>query len=310
MPALDPVPVLFFDDLATSPEPPQTTGTLLGAGPVEAAVPSPTPPQPATFPALPAPLAGLLADVRTRRLLASSLAVLVLLAALVVRMRSAPGSETGAPRPGPAAVTELTPAEHQVARADLPLVDVFPSPDVPEADLTLEHPRPGGTPLVFLVVAEADGWLKVHVPAPPAGRTGWIRRSHVELTPVDVRIVVELDHHRLVVEEAGRVVMQAPISVGAGDAPRPGTTFVTKRAVNEGRTVGYGSHTLLLAGYTNGPDALFRGSGLVAVHGVDDPLVLGQDVTRGSIGLANDDIARLFELAPPGTPVEVVAAQG
>lgn len=254
-------------------------------------------------------LAWLRADpTRAGRAIAGSAAVVVLAAAaftLVSSSDSGPAAGTAGPASvAPARLTDE--GVSTVARATLPLIDVYESPTGDTVVATLSHPAPSGTPLVFLVEREWDGWYEVRVPAPPAGTTGWVRSDHVEVSEHEVRITVDLRDHLLVAREAGEVVLRAPVSVGRMDAPRPGLSFVTERVASGNPNSGYGTHALPLAGYENGQETFFRGQGLVAIHGTHDPLALGQTVTAGSIGLANGDIRRLYELAPLGTPVEIV----
>jgi lipoprotein-anchoring transpeptidase ErfK/SrfK len=42
-----------------------------------------------------------------------------------------------------------------------------------------------------------------------------------------------------------------------------------------------------------------------AIHGTNRPELIGRSVSHGCIRLKNEDIARLYELAPVGTPVFV-----
>ncbi len=121
-----------------------------------------------------------------------------------------------------------------------------------------------------------------------------------------MRITVDLHDRLLTAREGGEIVLRAPIAVGRIDAPEPGPSFVTDRVAISNPNAGYGAYAMPLAGYENGEATFFRGHGLVAIHGTDTPLSLGQTVAKGSIALANDDARTLYELAPLGTPVEVV----
>ncbi|MBI2170381.1 MAG: L,D-transpeptidase [Actinobacteria bacterium] len=171
---------------------------------------------------------------------------------------------------------------------------------------TLEHPTATGGALVFLIEAEWQGWYRVQVPTPPAGTSGWIQASAVDVAEHHIHVTIDLGDHLLEVTDAGEPVLHAPIAVGAHDTPRPGITFVTESIEMANPRTGYGTHALTLAGYPNGDETFFRGQGLVAIHGLDDPLALGQTVEDGSIGLSNADVKKLFQLVPPGTPVEIL----
>lgn len=244
------------------------------------------------------------APVSVRRAEALVVAAVVTLLGLVVLTR--PGGDGGTGPAAARAAEAVDPGLVRVAVARRPLIDVHREPEG-AVFASLPHPRAAGAPLVFLVEGEWEAWLEVRIPEPPTGTTGWIRAEHVDTSEHRVRIHVDLGEHLLEVARDGRTVLRAPVAVGSKDAPEPGLTFVTERARPANGGTGYGARVLPLAGYANGPDTLFRGDGLVALHEVHDPLALGQDTSRGSLGLAPDDLARLFDLAPLGTPVRVAS---
>lgn len=240
----------------------------------------------------------------TRRAAAAVVAAGLLVAAMVTVASPDGESDDGPAVAAPASV--LDPNLTRVARARLPLIDVFVNPDEPRVLTTLEHPTPSGTPLVFVIEGEWADWYKVRVPAPPADTTGWVRAGDVEVSEHEVRITVDLHDRLLTAREGGEIVLRAPIAVGRIDAPEPGPSFVTDRVAVSNPNTGYGAYAMPLAGYENGEATFFRGQGLVAIHGTDTPLSLGQTVAKGSVALANDDARILYELAPLGTPVEIV----
>ena len=54
--------------------------------------------------------------------------------------------------------------------------------------------------------------------------------------------------------------------------------------------------------YANGVDTLYR------IHGTNDPSSIGKAMSSGCIRMLNEDVADLYERAPKGTPVKVLAA--
>lgn len=284
------------------------TGVAVLTRPVPAELPDATDPgepwvAPAPPPAPPPVVAPTNRHLLARRLGAGALAAWMLVTGATLLLRSEP--REGAPGEAPPA-TAVDPNVVRVATARLPLVDVYDNPTRGTVLQTLEHPTPSGAPLVFLIEGTWEDWYRVRVPAPPAGTTGWVRAGVVDVDEHTVKITIDLRAHLLVARDDGDVVLRAPVAVGVHDRPQPGVTFVADRVVLDG-SERHGKHALTLAGYANGDDALFRGSGLVAIHGVDDPLALGQTVSQGSIGLESADMGRLFDLAPLGTRVDVIA---
>jgi lipoprotein-anchoring transpeptidase ErfK/SrfK len=47
------------------------------------------------------------------------------------------------------------------------------------------------------------------------------------------------------------------------------------------------------------------GTGVVGIHGTNDPAGLGHDVSHGCIRMSNAGISRLAHLLPLGTPVDI-----
>ena len=236
-------------------------------------------------------------------MVAGLLAGVAVLGAVVALLAPGMGGDGGPSEAAPAAA--IDPDLVRVGTAALPLIDVYASPSRSVVTQTLEHPTPAGGPLVFVIEAEWEDWLKVRVPAAPAGEVGWIRAVGVEISEHHTRISIDLHDHLLVARSEGAIVLRAPIAVGSHDKPKPGTTFVAARIDPSERKNTYGNGALALAGYANGPETLFRGSGLVGLHTAPDDASLGQTVRRGSIGLAPQDAAALFDLVPLGTPVVV-----
>ncbi|MEP6828678.1 MAG: L,D-transpeptidase [Aestuariivirga sp.] len=54
--------------------------------------------------------------------------------------------------------------------------------------------------------------------------------------------------------------------------------------------------------YANGVDTLYR------IHGTNDPSSIGKAMSSGCIRMLNEDVVDLYERAPKGTPVKVLAA--
>lgn len=290
LPSLEELGPSLADLLSPEPDPePEAT-------PGAWSLPVPSPPAIATWTSH-HPLA-------VRRGIAGLLAAWMVVTGAILLVRPPRGDDDGPAETAPAAPVD--PELVRVATARTPLVDVYESPTQDVVLMTLEHPTPAAGPLVFLVHGDWEGWYKVRVPTPPAGMVAWVRAEDVEVAEHRVHITVDLDAHLLVVRDAGEIKLRAPVAVGLRDHPEPGHTFVTDRVALTNERAGYGTLALPLAGYSNGVDTFFRGSGLVALHGLEDPLALGQTVPRGSVGIADDDMRTLYDLTPLGAAVEVI----
>jgi len=198
-----------------------------------------------------------------------------------------------------------------VATAIVPAVGVFDNPSQGEAAHTLANPSPPyGTPLVFLVQEQQPDWLRVLVPIRPNGSTGWIRRSDVELTTHEFRMLVELGAHRLTVWQGDTVFDTEPIGIGRDTAPTPPGQYYTRELLKPTNPDGaYGPYAYGLSGYS---EVIFefsenglKGDGRFAIHGTSDPASIGLSRGNGCIRISNEAITKLATSLPIGVPVEI-----
>ena len=211
-----------------------------------------------------------------------------------------PATTTTAPAP-PAKVAE--------AKADsIPVFDSATDPTPNEEITAAEATAAPNIPLVFLVRREENNRLQVYLPTAPSGSTGWLRTEDVTVSRVTFRIEISLSEHRLQVFDGDRAVLDEPISVGRSDRPEVGDTYFIKELLQPPDATGpYGTYAYGLSGFATSLSSFDNGTGIVGIHGTDDPDSIGADVANGCIGLENDIISRLVEDIglPLGTPVEI-----
>jgi len=263
-------------------------------------------------------------SVAARRLgLALGAAGLVLVG-LVVGSLLAPGG--GGTSAGGAAARGITAAEHGSglgsAGADAVIAPALPPGTSLVADVRGGAPlavfrRPGDArparrvavgfgSRVLLVRARRGGWLRVLLPVRPNGSAGWIRAVRVVLRTNPYRVDVALRAHRLVVRRAGRVVLRTPIGVGRAVTPTPrGLAFVTELLRQPDPYGLYGPWAFGLSLYSPVLSSFGGGPGQAGIHGTNDPVGIGRDVSHGCIRLPNAAIERLARTLPLGTPVRI-----
>jgi hypothetical protein len=175
---------------------------------------------------------------------------------------------------------------------------------------TLSPARQTSGQVVCVVAQElTDDWLEVFPPTAPAGHTGWVKRSDVELSRHRFRIEVSLSEHTLTLYAGHGEALSAPVAIGTADSPEAGTTSFIKDLVEPPDPRGpYVRYAYGLAGATNDVAAFRAGRGVVAIHGTADPSTLGRDVPTGSIGVDPPVITRMVDAIglPLGTPVDIV----
>ena len=232
---------------------------------------------------------------------------------------SAPAAVAEAPtttRPAPTTTTttepELppVPVAATVADAKGSTVDLFSEPDVVDAERpTMDNPTHEGLPVVFLVLEEKGPWLRVQVSMRPNERVAWVKRSQVVVRTVPNRIVVRLAERRLVVYEGTEgddELLSETVAIGSSRTPTPTGRFFVDGWVPLDGTGPYGAGQLSVAGFSDVLQSFGGGVGQIAIHGTNSPGLLGQAVSNGCVRMQNDALLRLIELAPLGTPVEIV----
>ena len=198
------------------------------------------------------------------------------------------------------------PAHHfTTARAVGEWLDTYRSPVDAEVWWSLSNPGPYEGDRVVLVLDSQDDWLLVDLPVRPNGTTAWVRRSDVTLSTHDARIVVDLSAMRLWAWEDGMVVAEGAIALGTDETPTPpGRYFLNEIQAQEDPDTLFGSWILGTSGFSEVLEEVDGGDPAVAIHGTNDPSVLGSQVSLGCIRVHEDVVERLA-LLPLGTPVEV-----
>jgi lipoprotein-anchoring transpeptidase ErfK/SrfK len=254
---------------------------------------------------------------RPLRAASAALLALVLLAGACAGERPALGD----PQPtttttGPTTTTTAPAPVFHVATADEKSVDVYDSADAesPARQIVSGVDTSVDTiPVVFLLAGDYDpdaDRVEVYLPVRPNGSTGFVNAGDVTVTTVPYRIEVTLAAHNLKVYDGYDVVVDAPIGVGTSDTPSPGGTYYLKELLQPPNPNGaYGHYAYGLSGFSNVLQSFAGGSGVIGIHGTNDPSTIGTDVSHGCIRLNNDVVDKMVEDIglPLGTPVEIKA---
>jgi len=200
----------------------------------------------------------------------------------------------------------MPPSVNVVATANHPKVDIFASPLAATPDFAMSNPTESGAPLVFLVEEQQPGWLLVHLPVRPNGSRGWVRAGDVDLTQNDYRIEVLLSAFRITVWKGPEMLLSEPVGIGAGATPTPGGKYFIKELLQPPNPDGpYGSFAYGLSGFSEVLTSFNGGSGVLGIHGTNDPTSIGHQVSYGCIRMSNAGISALAMILPLGVPVEI-----
>jgi lipoprotein-anchoring transpeptidase ErfK/SrfK len=211
--------------------------------------------------------------------------------------------------------TEPKPPSAERAEAKEMSIDVYPSEEAAEPERKIVSGADTSVdtiPLVFLVKSrdEADDRVEVYLPVRPNGSSGWVDAEDVTVTAVPYKIKVGINAHRLQVFRDDEVILDAPVGVGRGEVPTPGGIYYLKELLAPPNPGGsYGPYAYGLSGFSNVLQSFNGGTGVIGIHGTNEPEKVGTDVSHGCIRLENSNIVRMVEEIglPLGTPVEIDA---
>lgn len=164
--------------------------------------------------------------------------------------------------------------------------------------------------VVFTVVKTEGDWLMVNVPARPNGTTGWIKKSEVKTYTHRYEVKIDTATRRMAVCNAGKSIQTETIAVGASKWPTPRGTFYTVDLVRPkgGPNGPYGAFAFGLSGFSESPELenWNGGDGRIAIHGTNQPKLLGQAVSHGCIRVSNVAITKMRKTLPLGVPVSII----
>jgi lipoprotein-anchoring transpeptidase ErfK/SrfK len=164
---------------------------------------------------------------------------------------------------------------------------------------------------VFTVNSRDGDWLNVNIPRRPNGQTGWIKSADVHTFQHAYYIVIQLDSRRLTVCNAGRVIQQDPVGVGAADKGlTPTGQFYTLDLLRPRAGSPYGAFAFGLSGFSEDPriENFAGGDGRIGIHGTRVPSDVGKAISHGCIRMTNAAITKMAKTIPLGVPVNIVTS--
>jgi lipoprotein-anchoring transpeptidase ErfK/SrfK len=227
--------------------------------------------------------------------------IALVVVAIVVALIAGNGSGSSTPAFQPASV----------AVADVASLPVYSAPN---GRVTNQLPNPDpknyNQKQVFLVQQDKGDWLKVSLPIPPNGQSGWVRTSQVIVRPNSYRVDIARTAHQVRIYKDGVLVKTYPAAIGKADTPTPGGTYFIRVLLQPPNPNGdYGPYAYGLSGYSSVLTTFNGGDGVIGIHGTNEPQVIGTDASHGCIRLRNADITDLvthYKLQL-GTPVRILA---
>ena len=206
----------------------------------------------------------------------------------------------------PTTTTTLPPAA-AVATTNVPDLQVYDAPGSTKVVTSLSAKTEYLAPRTLLVTEQQGDWIKALLPMRPNQSEGWIRMSDVTLSQNPYKITINLANHELIFTKDGQEILRSGIVAGSPRTPTPlGNYYITDPVDLRSRPGGaYGAYALGLSAYS---EVLFEfngGPGQIAIHGTNNPELVGQDVSNGCIRVPNEVIVEIAAQAPLGTPVVI-----
>ena len=173
-----------------------------------------------------------------------------------------------------------------------------------------DNPTYFGNPLVFVVTAEHEGWLRVLIPSRPNNQQGWVRAADVTRSTHTFRVELDLSDFTLKAYDGAEVFAETKVVVGKPTTPTPVGTFYITEALPRGKhNPGgpYGAWILPTNGYSEALNEFDDGLPVIALHGTNNPGAVGTAVSNGCVRIPDEVVSQLAERLPAGTPVIVTA---
>jgi lipoprotein-anchoring transpeptidase ErfK/SrfK len=260
---------------------------------------------------------------RTRDLVLSlaALAVLVVLAVggwAVVRARAECGGAVQSPAPVVVPTPDSTASEAPpgpgyetwlVGKAvGEVVVRTRPSAGAP-VKVRLEKRNYHDYPTVVLVdrarIVDGVTWHRVWLSIRPNGSRGWVKEGQLAFYTTSAKIEIDLSERILRVYRRGELRGEYTVAVGKPSLPTPTGFFFVNQKLEPAVPGGvYGVLAIGISAFQ--PDLSdWPNGGPVAIHGTNQPELIGQAVSHGCVRMRNRDIREVGRLVPAGSPVVI-----
>jgi len=166
----------------------------------------------------------------------------------------------------------------------------------------------GSGPMILLVletrkVGDTE-WTRLLLARRPNGSSGWVKSDFLRFRRNPMRIIIDQSERLTYVLRNGKVVLTARDAVGKSATPTPIGRFAVaeKIPVPSGFL---GPMVLPTTGFSEVLNEYAGGNGRFAMHGTNQPWLIGTRASHGCIRHTNTDITRIAALVSPGTPITI-----
>lgn len=250
------------------------------------------------------------------------LAALVVLTALafagyaVVRARAAGGGAAQdlaavppVASPSPGATTAPQYERWMVGKAtEQVVVRRRPSPDAAiKTRLGVRNQNDYPTLVLVDKVKEVDGvtWYLVSIAMRPNGSKGWVREGSLAFYSTSAKIVIDLSERKLRTYRRGELKGEYSVAVGRPGLETPTGSYFINQKLKPPRPGGaYGALAIGISAFQPKLSGWAQG-GPVAIHGTNEPWLIGQAVSHGCVRMRDKDVLAVSKVVPAGSPVVI-----
>jgi lipoprotein-anchoring transpeptidase ErfK/SrfK len=167
-----------------------------------------------------------------------------------------------------------------------------------------------GYPTLMLVdsTRQAGGrtWYRVWLAMRPNGSRGWVPEDKLAFYTTSSKITIDLSERKLTVQRRGEDVAAYSVAVGRPSLSTPkGFYFVNQKLKPPTSDGAYGVLAIGISAFQ--PKlAYWEQGGPVAIHGTNEPWLIGKAISHGCVRMLNKDVLEVSKLVPAGSPVEIV----
>lgn len=204
--------------------------------------------------------------------------------------------------------TQIVPAFDSPNGKNVMLYDINQVDDI-ELEYPLYAQTAFGNPLVLLVEEfDATGeWAKVAVPIRPNGTTAWVETAFFDQSTHNYRITIDLSDSLVSVYSGEELLMEHLAAIGRPDSPTPVTSgYIDEIIAGSELDAAYGTWILSISTFSESLGTFRGGLPKIALHGTDQPELVGQAISSGGIRVPNEIISQIADIVPVGTVVDIV----
>jgi len=173
--------------------------------------------------------------------------------------------------------------------------------------LPAQNPTVFGNPLAYRVLAGApgDGWAKVYVPARPNGTVAWVQTAQFNWGSSNRMLQINVANNTVTVFEGSNVLLTTSAVTGKSTSRTPLAQGWVEE-IMAGPSSAFGPRLISLGIFSNDLNSFSGGIPKVALHGTNNPGLMGQYASNGCIRVRNEIINQIAGMMPIGSKVVIV----